>query len=197
MPRQRKLDAGSASARRGALCKRDSCGVREPTPLRTGALSQRLRPLGQTVSAGTAQGRSGTSPGSKHSGSNCSCCSCGCRCVSLPFGCGSVAGRALVRGPGPHQPRTLLATARGRQRNSHRNCSRQTKTAVGFEPTPLRTGAWSQRHRPLGQTVWSASRACGVVGASAKRCLQVRGSIVVSISACHAEDPGSIPGRGV
>ena len=25
---------------------------------------------------------------------------------------------------------------------------------------------------------------------------QIRGSIVVSISACHAEDPGSIPGRG-
>ena len=25
----------------------------------------------------------------------------------------------------------------------------------------------------------------------------LRGSIVVSISACHAEDPGSIPGRGV
>ena len=24
----------------------------------------------------------------------------------------------------------------------------------------------------------------------------VLGSIVVSISACHAEDPGSIPGRG-
>ena len=27
--------------------------------------------------------------------------------------------------------------------------------------------------------------------------LQIRGSIVVSISACHAEDPGSIPGRGL
>ena len=26
---------------------------------------------------------------------------------------------------------------------------------------------------------------------------QIRGSIVVDISACHAEDPGSIPGRGV
>ena len=26
-------------------------------------------------------------------------------------------------------------------------------TAVGFEPTPLRTGAWSQHFRPLGQTV--------------------------------------------
>ena len=28
-------------------------------------------------------------------------------------------------------------------------------TAVGFEPTPLRTGALSQRLRPLGQTVLS------------------------------------------
>ena len=27
--------------------------------------------------------------------------------------------------------------------------------------------------------------------------LSIRDSIVVSISACHAEDPGSIPGRGV
>ena len=26
--------------------------------------------------------------------------------------------------------------------------------------------------------------------------MQIRGSIMVSISACHAEDPGSIPGRG-
>ena len=30
---------------------------------------------------------------------------------------------------------------------------RAKMTAVGFEPTPLRTGAWSQRLRPLGQTV--------------------------------------------
>ena len=28
----------------------------------------------------------------------------------------------------------------------------QQMTAVGFEPTPLRTGAWGQRLRPLGQT---------------------------------------------
>ena len=27
--------------------------------------------------------------------------------------------------------------------------------------------------------------------------MQIRGSIMVSISACHADDPGSIPGRGV
>ena len=31
-------------------------------------------------------------------------------------------------------------------------------TAVGFEPTPLRTGAWSQRLRPLGQTVMFAGQ---------------------------------------
>ena len=30
-------------------------------------------------------------------------------------------------------------------------------TAVGFEPTPLRTGALSQRRRPLGQTVTGAA----------------------------------------
>ena len=37
-------------------------------------------------------------------------------------------------------------------------CSNNVQvTAVGFEPTPLRTGAWSQRLRPLGQTVMSAS----------------------------------------
>ena len=29
------------------------------------------------------------------------------------------------------------------------------------------------------------------------RSMRVRGSVVVSISACHAEDPGSIPGRGI
>ena len=27
--------------------------------------------------------------------------------------------------------------------------------------------------------------------------IKLLGSIVVSISACHAEDPGSIPGRGI
>ena len=38
---------------------------------------------------------------------------------------------------------------------------------------------------------WSAGLAC-------RGCVcTFRGSIVVSISACHAEDPGSIPGRGV
>ena len=37
-----------------------------------------------------------------------------------------------------------------------RDLSHSSLTAVGFEPTPLRTGAWSQRLRPLGQTVmWS------------------------------------------
>ena len=30
-------------------------------------------------------------------------------------------------------------------------------TAVGFEPTPLRTGALSQRLRPLGQTVMATT----------------------------------------
>ena len=36
-------------------------------------------------------------------------------------------------------------------------------TAVGFEPTPLRTGALSQRLRPLGQTVLTARIMCYAV----------------------------------
>ena len=39
------------------------------------------------------------------------------------------------------------------QENSHRLCHVLEMTAVGFEPTPLRTGALSQRLRPFGQTV--------------------------------------------
>ena len=36
----------------------------------------------------------------------------------------------------------------------HKNAISECEmTAVGFEPTPLRTGALSQRLRPLGQTV--------------------------------------------
>ena len=37
--------------------------------------------------------------------------------------------------------------------------------------------------------------ACVIIGHVVD--VQIRDSIVVSISACHAEDPGSIPGRGV
>ena len=39
-------------------------------------------------------------------------------------------------------------------------------TAVGFEPTPLRTGAWSQRLRPLGQIVLMQGvvHLCGAAG---------------------------------
>ena len=40
------------------------------------------------------------------------------------------------------------------QKLDHGGCMLEIKvTAVGFEPTPLRTGALSQRLRPLGQTV--------------------------------------------
>ena len=56
----------------------------------------------------------------------------------------------------------LTTTLRESGTYAHTPCSRAENheigdkskvTAVGFEPTPLRTGAWSQRLRPLGQTV--------------------------------------------
>ena len=56
-------------------------------------------------------------------------------------------------------------------------------------------------------TVLLPTRACRVVAEQNAKMLlaymrlppqgKFRGSIVVSMSACHAEDPGSIPGRGV
>ena len=46
-------------------------------------------------------------------------------------------------------------------------------TAVGFEPTPLRTGAWSQRLRPLGQTV--LRQAFAQVGGRRALCRRVLG----------------------
>ena len=39
-------------------------------------------------------------------------------------------------------------------------------TPVGFEPTPLRTGALSQRLRPLGQSVPNVSCTCAITSAS-------------------------------
>ena len=45
--------------------------------------------------------------------------------------------------------------------------------------------------------MWTENIYCAMGTAVAWHSNQVRGSIVVSISACHAEDPGSIPGRGV
>ena len=43
----------------------------------------------------------------------------------------------------------------------------------------------------------STGLGCRASMCPAERHCQIRDSIVVSISACHAEDPGSIPGRGV
>ena len=72
------------------------------------------------------------------------CCVLGAGCVGLCMRV-SVCVRVCVR---------ASALASGRN-----------VTAVGFEPTPLRTGALSQRLRPLGQTVLPV--VCVCVGGSA------------------------------
>jgi hypothetical protein len=58
---------------------------------------------------------------------------------------------------------------------------------------------WNQIDKSLSQCPIAAVRRFhSRLGTRASsRLQQVRDSIVVSISACHAEDPGSIPGRGV
>ena len=58
-------------------------------------------------------------------------------------------------------------------------------TAVGFEPTPLRTGALSQRLRPLGQTVLMSSDSIGASNGEVK--LQEATSPTRHPSAAHSE----------
>jgi len=60
-----------------------------------------------------------------------------------------------------HAPRVAVSSAR--QPDSPRHTSTHTHhrpltTAVGLEPTPLRTDALSQHLRPLGQTVLGAAK---------------------------------------
>ena len=56
--------------------------------------------------------------------------------------------------PHPTPPTTTATTTTTTGAlNPQLDCSATSVTAVGFEPTPLRTGALSQRLRPLGQTV--------------------------------------------
>ena len=80
---------------------------------------------------------------------------------------------------------------------------------MGIEPTTIRLrSARSENHttRPNSQpghrldavcVYLERNIHCAMERALAWHSNQVPGIIVVSISACHAEDPGSIPGRGV
>ena len=102
----------------------------EPTPFRTGAWSQRLRPLGQTVLmsvSNLAQTCKNPLPSCKQRSKDASSVA-------------STRAQDKIEEPRLH--------------HEQRTCV----TAVGFEPTPLRTGALSQRLRPLGQTVMPCRR---------------------------------------
>ena len=71
--------------------------------------------------------------------------------------------------------------------------------AGGVETLPGSAGAprlpnAAEKQGVLGAHRWRWQIVCALSADTASR---IRDSIVVSISACHAEDPGSIPGRGI
>ena len=73
--------------------------------------------------------------------------------MKLEVGCsGSYGPRALTRLWRTRQADETMPQGRAR---THTHTARRVRamTAVGFESTPFRTGALSQRLRPLGQTV--------------------------------------------
>ena len=97
--------------------------------------------------------------------------------------------------PPPPHARTLMASV-------HMAGDALCGVAMPMRADGLRQGKRSVC--PPNQCVWMRA----ISGASGRRHAQtmmwylwqanhIRGSIVVSISACHADDPGSIPGRGV
>ena len=65
-------------------------------------------------------------------------------CAGTPVACHSMIAIA---------PFDQCARPHHQQPCCHSSCDAKGMTAVGFEPTPFRTGALSQRLRPLGQTV--------------------------------------------
>ena len=72
-------------------------------------------------------------------------------------------------------------------------------TPVGFEPTqgdPIGLAGRRLSHSAKVSLSTGVQFFRAAVFLSNLKC-QIRCSIVVSISACHAEDPGSIPGGGV
>ena len=97
--------------------------------------------------------------------------------------------------PPPPHAHTLMASVR------------MAGDALCGAAMPMRADGLRQGKRsvcPPNQCVWMRA----ISGASGRRHAQtmmwylwqanhIRGSIVVSISACHADGPGSIPGRGV
>ena len=173
-----------------ALDKLTAVGF-DPTPFRTGALSQRLRPLGQTVrrvdGGHTAQcgcnartrltwvplesqanrgevGRRRVAVGRVAVGGWLS--ASGCRTSGRQPILSEWLSASGCRTAPPRQP---LLDARRQSLADSRSCVIFVRvTAVGFEPTPFRTGALSQRLRPLGQTVIGnvAAKLLSAAGAS-------------------------------
>ena len=88
--------------------------------------------------------------------------------------------------------------------NRHRHCFKRTNLISGLVVEYIVAIDVTRVRFPADACIivsmlsWSfvvRSCSCGYIFASGA-ISEVRGNIVVSISACHAEDPGSIPGRG-
>ena len=72
--------------------------------------------------------------------------------------------------------------------------SRGVETPRGSIPPPLRSCIFNFGIVTFFSSILATTRLRALAELSAA---EFRDSVVVSISACHADDPGSIPGRGV
>ncbi len=108
----------------------------------------------------------------------------------------SAQNRPRARSNSDKHARNVFVAARQRAPSATHDVLRacylhNSVTAVGFEPTPLRTGALSQRLRPLGQTVSPSKRA--PEGRAPKRTPATHARTTVA----HPRRPGSLWGVAV
>ena len=137
-------------------------------------------------------------------------------CLCLRFLVGSFPPLSLFSSPSPargvkrpppkvrREGRQQTSVQAGRQRQSRQRAGLPASRKASLVPFPRHFASSSK-----GRSVASPSKLRGTgkrtgaisfatpLAASVLLHFRIRGSIVVSISACHAEDPGSIPGRGV
>ena len=111
-----------------------------------------------------------------------------------------LSGRALVSGMGLHVKRRACARLRVVmscwERRGHIIGGLLVEHIVAVDVTRVRFPADASAAAPLRTEEEDAASRWRCTAFSCQKRI-VRGSIVVSISARHAEDPGSIPGRGV
>ena len=105
----------------------------------------------------------------------------------------------LVQRPAAQRavPQTRAGGPLGRPRRDNRSAQWRTQTRLAGADARCKSFSGLRAKACLQQVRMHGNRRAFMHAFDLGGALHIRDSIVVSISACHAEGPGSIPGRGI